>query len=67
MQTWSKRFIRTRKSKIYKYMTLILKNMYIDKLDDIVNECNNSHHGTIKTMKTIDVKTGMVGSNYDKV
>ena len=48
-------------------MTLILKNMYIDKLDDIVNECNNSHHGTIKAMKTIDVKTGMVGSNYDKV
>ena len=25
------------KNKIYKYMTLISKNVYIDKLDDIVN------------------------------
>ena len=29
--------------------------MYIDKLDDIVNECNNTYHRTIK-MKPIDVK-----------
>ena len=32
------RFIRTLKNKIYKYMTSISKNVYIDKLDDIVNE-----------------------------
>ena len=32
------RFIRTLKSKIYKYMTLILKNVYIDKLDGIVHK-----------------------------
>ena len=32
------RFIRTLKSKIYKCMTSISKNVYIDKLDDIVNE-----------------------------
>ena len=51
----AKRFIRTLKNKIYKYMTLILKNMYIDKLDDIVNEYNNTCHRTIK-MKPIDVK-----------
>ena len=31
------RFIRTLKSKIYKYLTSISKNVYIDKLDDIVN------------------------------
>ena len=31
------RFIRTLKNKIRKYMTLISKNMYIDKLDDIVD------------------------------
>ena len=49
------RFIRTLKSKIYKYMTSISKNMYIDKLDDIVNEYNNTYHTTIK-MKPIDVK-----------
>ena len=36
-------------------MTSISKNVYIDKLDDIVNECNNALHRTIKT-KPIDVK-----------
>ena len=29
------RFTRTLKNKIYKYMTSISKNVYIDKLDDI--------------------------------
>ena len=36
----AERFIRTLKSKIYKYMTSISKNVYIDKLDDIVDEYN---------------------------
>ena len=36
-------------------MTSVSKNMYIDKLDDIVNKYNNTYHGTIK-MKTVDVK-----------
>ena len=36
-------------------MTSILKHEYIDKLDDIVNEYNNTYHRTIK-MKPIDVK-----------
>ena len=49
----AERFIRTLKSKIYKYMTS--KNVYIDKLDDIVNEYNNTYHTTIK-MKPIDAK-----------
>ena len=49
------RFIRTLKSEIYKYMTSISKNVYINKLDDIVNEYNNTYHTTIK-MKPIDVK-----------
>ena len=51
----AERFIRTLKNKIYKYMTLILKNMYIDKLDDIVNEYNNTYYRKIK-MKPVDVK-----------
>ena len=51
----AERFIRTLKSKIYKYMTSISKNVYIDKLDDIVNEYNNKKHITIK-MKPIEVK-----------
>ena len=48
------RFIRTLKTKIYKYMTSISKNVYIDKLDNIVNEYNSTYHKTIK-MKPVDV------------
>ena len=51
----TERFIRTLKTKIYKYMTSISKNVYIDKLDDIVNEYSNTYHRTIK-MKPVDVK-----------
>ena len=50
----AEKFIRTLKSKIYRYMTSISKNVYIDKLDNIVNEYNNAYHRTIK-MKPIDV------------
>ena len=50
-----KRFIRTLKTKIYKYTTSISKNVYIDKLDDIVNEYDNTYHRRIK-MKPVDVK-----------
>ena len=39
----AERYIRTLKAKIYKYMTSISKNVYIDKLDDIVNEYNNTY------------------------
>ena len=39
----AERFIRTLKSKIYKYMTSISKNVYIDKLDNIVDEYNNTY------------------------
>ena len=51
----AERFIRTLKNKIYKYMTAISKNLYIDKLDDIVQEYNNTYHTTI-IMKPVDVK-----------
>ena len=40
----AKRIIRALKNKIYKYMTSISKNVYIDKLDDIVDEYNNTYH-----------------------
>ena len=36
-------------------MTSISKNVYINKLDDIVNEDNDTYHRTIK-MKPVDVK-----------
>ena len=34
----AERFFRTLKNKICKYMTSILKNVYIEKLDNIVNK-----------------------------
>ena len=37
----AERFIKTIKNKIYKYMTSISKNVYIDKLDDIIHKYNN--------------------------
>ena len=36
-------------------MTSIPKNVYIDKLDDIMDEYNNTYHTTMK-MKPIDVE-----------
>ena len=51
----AERFTRTLKTKIYKYMTSISKNVYIDRLDDIIDEYNNTCHRTIK-VKPVDVK-----------
>ena len=52
----AERFIRTLKNKIHKYMNSVSKNVNIDKLDDIVEKCNNTYHSTIK-MKPVDVKS----------
>ena len=52
----TERFIRTLNNKIYKYMTSKSKNVYIDKLDDKDNKCNNTYHSTVK-MKPVDVKS----------
>ena len=43
----AERIIKTFKNKIYKYMNSVSKNVYIDKLDDTVNEYNNTYHKTI--------------------
>ena len=48
------RFMRNLKNKIYKYTTSISKNLYIDKLDDMVNKYNNTYHSTI-IMNPVDV------------
>ena len=39
----AERFIKTLKNKIYKYMTSVSKNVYIDKLDGTVNKYNNTY------------------------
>ena len=49
------RFFRTLKKKNYKYTTSILKTVFIDKSDDIVNKYKKTYHKTIK-MKSADVK-----------
>ena len=41
---------------IYIYLTSILKNVYIHKLDNTANEYNNSYDNKIK-MRLVDVKS----------
>ena len=53
--------ITTLKNKIYKYIISISKNVYIDKLDDIVNKQNNTY-STIK-VKPVNVKLNIYISN----
>ena len=55
------RFIRALKTKIYKYVTSMPKNAYLDKLDDIVNKYNNMYHKIIK-MKPVNVKDNTLTS-----
>ena len=52
----AQRFISIWKNKVHKYMTSISRNVYSDKLDDIVHKYNNTYHSTIK-MKPVDVKS----------
>ena len=51
----AERFIAIFKNKMYKHMTAVSKNVYIDKLDNTVNECNKKYDTTIR-MRPIDVK-----------
>ena len=51
----AERFIRALKTKFNKYMAAVSKNVYIDKLDDVVKKYDNTYHTTIK-MKPVDVK-----------
>ena len=60
----AERLIRTLKNKIHKYVTSISKNVYIDKLADIVYTYNNTYHSTIK-MKSVDVNSSTY-NNFNK-
>ena len=44
----AERFIKTLNNKIYKHMTAISKNVYLDVLGDIVDKYNNTYHKTNK-------------------
>ena len=50
----AERFIKTLKNKIYKHMTTVGKNVYLNVLDNIVDKYNNTYHSSIK-MKLKDV------------
>ena len=60
----AERLIRTLNNKIHKYVTSISKNVYIDKLADIVYTYNNTYHSTIK-MKSVDVNSSTY-NNFNK-
>ena len=50
--------IRTLKNKIYKHIVAISKNVYINKLDEIIDKYNKTYHRTTK-MKPADAQSGM--------
>ena len=60
----AERLIKTLKSKIYKHLTAVSKNVCFDVLDDLVDKHNNTYHRTIK-MKPIDVKSDSF-ANYNE-
>ena len=62
----AEKFVRTLKNKIYKYITSISKNVYIHKLDDIVNKYNNTYHSTIKT-NPVDVNQAHILNLVNKL
>ena len=55
------RFIRTLKKKIYTHIRAVPNNAYIDKLDDIIIDCNSTCHRTVKMkllmLKIMDILT----------
>ena len=51
----AERFIKALKKKIYKHMTTIGKNVYIDVLDDIVKRYNNTVHSSIKILNMLNI------------
>ena len=47
----AERFIRTLKTKYLQIHDFNIKKVYINKLDDIVNEYNNTYHRTKETSR----------------
>ena len=49
----AEKFFRILKNKIYKCMTSISKNVFIEKLDDIVNKYNNTYHSVFRIFRLL--------------
>ena len=60
------RFIGPLKSKIYKYMASISKNVCIDKLDEIVDKYSNTYHRTITRMLLVILKVKKLLERFTK-
>ena len=65
---FAERLFRTLKSRIFKHMTAISKNVYFDVLDDIVNKYNNTVHRTIETkfIEVTDDSYAEYNENFNK-
>ena len=61
----AERFVRTLKSKIYKYMTSVSEHVYIANLNDIVSKYSNTYHSTIN-MKPVDATSRNVLTSIKK-
>ena len=62
----AERFIRTLKTKIYKYMTLLSRNVYIDKLDDTIDQYNRTERRKIN-VKSVDLRIMYIFSLIKKL
>ena len=62
----AERFLRPLKKNIYQHITALSKYVFIDKLDDIINEYNKTYHGTIK-VKRNEVKDNKYVNYIKKV
>ena len=62
----AERFIRTLKTKIYKYMTLLSRNVYIDKLDDTIDQYNRTDRRKIN-VKSVDLRIMYIFSLIKKL
>ena len=61
----AERFLRILKNKICIFMTSISKNVYIYKLSDIADECNNTYQSPIK-IKATDIEFGVKSDDKDR-
>ena len=61
----TERFIRFLKNKIYKYMSSVSKNVYNDKLDNIVRKYNNTYHHIINVKSNTYIDSSKEMNNRD--
>ena len=53
---YAEKFVKTLKSQTCKYITLVWKIVYMDKLADVFNKCNNNKDHSAIEIKPVGVK-----------